>query len=60
LTEITDAHASELVAPGFEPHAPQLLARATLVLGALGDLCTQVLKRCGELVARALEPAEIE
>jgi hypothetical protein len=60
LTEITDAHASELVASGFEPHTPQLLARATLVLGALGDLCTEVLKASGELVARALKPAEVQ
>jgi hypothetical protein len=60
LTEIADAHASELVAPRFEPHTPQLLARAALVLGALGDLCTEVLKPGGELVARALECAEVE
>jgi hypothetical protein len=60
LTEITDAHASELVAPGFEPHALQLLACAALVFGALGDLCTEVLKPRRKLVARALEPAEVE
>jgi hypothetical protein len=60
LTEITDAHTSELVAPRFEFHTPQLLARAALVLGARRDLCTEVLKPRGELVARALEPAEVQ
>jgi len=60
LTEITDAHASELVAARFEPHTPQLLARAALVLGARRDLCPEVLKPRGELVTRALEPAEVQ
>jgi hypothetical protein len=60
LTEIADAHTSELVASRFEPHTPQLLACAALVLGTLGDLCTEVLKPRRKLVARALERAEVE
>jgi hypothetical protein len=60
LTEIPHLHSGELVTARLEPHQAQLLARPTLVLGALGHPRAQLLKPAGKRVARALEPAEIQ
>jgi hypothetical protein len=60
LTEIPHAYSGELVTAWFKPHSSQLLARPALVLRALGNPRMQLLKPAGELVASALEIAEVQ
>jgi hypothetical protein len=60
LPEIAHGQAHELVAPGFELHPPQQLARASLVLGAGMRQRTDLFYAAGKCVSLTLELGEAE